>query len=184
MNKRIAIIIDDIIQANEKGVLTQIRNYIKQHFTKKSKKSLTLKVGDAIILDINGQNRYYSEETNFIERKNNFFVRSVLASSIPDKNTFYLMNDYKKLYNYIQDLLDLSNNDREVVRFVVEEPVRPKVRVKTTIRENIRIFERFVKIGWNCYKRRYDYTSGLDFIDVDGDIFFIKEDRRGNEYLV
>jgi hypothetical protein len=40
-----------------------------------------------------------------------------------------------------------------------------------------------VKIGWNTYKRQFDFFTGREYIDIDGSRLYIKYDRSGREYL-
>lgn len=184
MNRRIAIILDDITQAKKQGLWTQFKDLLRRRCNKKQRRPIfAIENGDALILEFANQQAEYYVEKQYIQLLANGYVRSPLATLVPEENTFFFMKNYKQIYNLLQELLDLENEERGVIRVVVQEPVRPVIHFKTQIKEKIVIFERFVKIGWNTYKRRFDFISGLDFINVDGTIFYVKLDRYGREYL-
>jgi len=185
MNKRIAIIIDDITQAKKQGYWSQLKDLLRRRCTKKQKRPIFgIENGDAFIVEFTNQQAEYYVEKQYIELLTNGYVKSPFATLVPEENTFSLMKNYKQVYNLLRDLLELQNDETGVIRVVVEKP-QPKtiIKFKTEIKEKITIYERFVKIGWNSYKRKFDYFTGRDYITVDGTVFWIKQDRLGREYL-
>lgn len=185
MNKRIAIILDDINKAKDQGLWTQFKDLLKRRCSKKQKRPIfTIENGDAIVLEFASRQAEYYVEKQYLQLLTNGYVRSPLATLVPEENTFFFMKDYKKLYNFLLDLLELQENETGVIRLIIDEPVRPVVHFKHQIKEKITIYERFVKIGWNTYKRQFDFRTGKEYINLDGTKLFIAYDRNGNEYLV
>lgn len=184
MNRRIAIIIDDINQAKQKGLYAQFKDFLRKKLCRKQNTPIFfIDNGDAFVLEFEKQEAKYSLEKQFIQLLTNGYVRSPQAVNFPEENIFYLMKDYERIINLLNDLLELQNDERGVIRLVVEEPVKPVVHFKVQIKEKIKIFERFVKIGWNTYKRRFDFLTGLDYIVVDGTTLYVRYDKYGREYL-
>lgn len=185
MNRRIAIIIDDIDRAKKQGFWSQLKDLLRKKCTKKQKRPIfTIGNGDAIILELNNQQTEYYVEKQYLQLLTNGYVKSPLATLIPEENTFFFMKNYTQIYNLLRDLLELQQDETSVIRIVVEEPKpRPVVAFKMQIKEKITIFDRFVKIGWNSYKRQFDLFSGREYIVVDGTTLWIRQDRLGREYL-
>lgn len=184
MNKRIAIILDDLTQAKKQGMWSQFKDILKRRCTKKQRRPIfTVENGDAIILEFHNQQAEYYVEKQYLQAIANGYTRSPLATLVPEKNEFFLMKNYKTLYNLLRDLLEIQSDETGVIRLVVEEPVRPVVKFKYQVKEKVTIYERFVRIGWNTYKRQFDFFTGKEYINVDGNILYIKYDRYGREYL-
>lgn len=188
MNRRIAIILDDITQAKKQGLWTQFKDLLRRRCNKKQKRPIfAIENGDALILEFANQQAEYYVEKQYIQLLANGYVRSPLATLVPEENTFFFMKNYKQLYNLIRDLLEVQEDETGTIRIVVAEAPRPQpktvVHFKMQIKEKITIFERFVKIGWNTYKRQFDFFTGREYIDIDGNRLYIKYDRSGREYL-
>jgi len=187
MNKRIAIIIDDINQAKKQGFWSQLTELLRKRCTKKQKRPIfTIKNGDAFIIELNNQQSEYYVEKQYLELLTNGYVKSPLANLIPEENTFFFMKNYTQIYNLLRDFLELQQDETATIRFVVEEPIpQPKtvVAFKVQIKEKITIFDRFVKIGWHSYRRQLDLFNGREYIVVDGTRLWIRQDRLGREYL-
>lgn len=187
MNNRIAIILDDITQAKKQGCWAKFKNLLKRKVRKNQRHPiLSLQNGDALILELDDTQASYYAERDYLQLLTNGYVRSPLATLVPEENTFFFMKNYNQIFELLQNLLDLEDDEQGVIRVVVQEPVRrvkPVIRFRAEIKEKITIFERFVKIGWNTYKRKYSFLNNCDFIEVDGTVFYIKMDRYGNEYL-
>lgn len=181
MNRISAIIIDDITQAKKKGVFTKFKNFLKSLCPKQLETIIVVDNGDGFLIDLN--KRSYSVKKNLYK---NLFVngysRLNLSSLIPEDNTYYLMRDYERIVKLFSRLLDQEeDNDLDIF---IEHPRRSKkLNYKVQITEGITIFDRFVKIGWNTYMRNFSFARGKDYINVDGQILYIKEDRYGREYL-
>ena len=183
MNRRIAIIIDDIAQAKKQGYWSQLRDLFRKKCTKKQRRPIfTIENGDAFILELANQQAEYYVEKQYLQLLTNGYVKSPLATLIPEENTFFFMKNYTQIYNLLRDLLELQQDETNVIRVVVERP-KPVVAFKMQIKEKITIFDRFVKIGWNSYKRQFDLFSGREYIVVDGTTLWIRQDRLGREYL-
>jgi len=97
-------------------------------------------------------------------------------------NKFNLMRDFEQLVKYISSLIEEPKEDKYEVEITIELP-KPKKVKKVTTYEKITIMERWVKIGYQMYRRQFDNWTGEEFIIVDGDVYLIKNDRYGREYL-
>ena len=122
-----------------------------------------------------------------------FFVRSssfehdllkdAFRKSSASTKQFNLMRDFESLLELLASICEEPKRKREIdIEITVEVP-RPKKLKKVTSYEKITILERWVKIGFQMYPKNFDTFSGEEYIVVDGDVYLIKQNRYGQEYL-
>jgi hypothetical protein len=98
-------------------------------------------------------------------------------------NKFNLMRDFEQLVKLLQSFCDEPRREKEYdIEITIEVP-KPKKLRKVTTYEKITILERWVKIGYKMYRRHFDSWTGDSYIVVDGDVYNIKCDRYGTEFL-
>jgi len=180
--KQIAIIIEDITTAKKTGKLQNFLNLLTQKRFKKKETSLFdslygLKSGDAFLLNVDEQENMYAIERNFTKRNYNQFSMQA--------NTYSFMYNYADIIQLIETLTEPKYDERSVVELIVNKPEpKPLTRIHVEVKEKVTIFNQFVKIGYKLYERQYDFLRNRDFIVVDGEIFYIKTNRYGQELLV
>jgi hypothetical protein len=103
-------------------------------------------------------------------------------------NKYFLMRDFDKLVKLLSEYCDedckckrVKDNKYEI-EITVEVP-KPKKLRKVTTYDKVTILERWVKIGYEMYRRQFDWKTGDEYIVVDGDVYLIKCGRDGIEYL-
>jgi len=104
---------------------------------------------------------------------------------IAETNKYLLMRDFDKLVKLLKEYLgdEPKRKSKEYeIEVTIERPKAKKLR-KVTTYDKITILERWVKIGYKMYRRQFDSWSGDEYIVVDGDVYEIKHDRYGREYL-
>lgn len=189
MNKDFAIIIDNLLAAGEFQDLLRRKRFTNLEknllgFSSNAKPNL----GDAFVLNFGKNQNTYKVEKNFMNMLANGYTpkKKLLEVIPPQRQIFSLMKNKNIILQLINDLLDTQQNERSVIELVVAKPEPRPITVTTVqvkVREKISIFDRFVKIGYKVYKRQYDFWSGNDYIEVDDNIYFIKTDKYGREYL-
>jgi hypothetical protein len=97
-------------------------------------------------------------------------------------NKYFLMRDFDELIKLLTSYVEEPKRKTIEVEVTIEVP-KPKRLKKVTTYEKITIFERWVKIGYKMYRRHLDVYTGEEYILVDGDVYEIKCDRYGQEYL-
>ena len=107
-----------------------------------------------------------------------------LHRSIVKENKYNLMNDFDRLVELLTSFVEERKERKPKYEYeiTIEVPKRKKVR-KVTTYDKITILERWVKIGYKMYRRQFDAYSGDEYIVVDGDVYEIKQDHYGKEYL-
>lgn len=100
-----------------------------------------------------------------------------------DTNKYFLMKDFDQLVKLLSEFCEEPKRKHEYEIEVTIERPKPKRLKKVTVYDKITILERWVKIGYKMYRRQFDSFSGDEYIVVDGDVYDIKRDRYGREYL-
>jgi hypothetical protein len=98
---------------------------------------------------------------------------------------YNLMRDFERLVELLTSFVEEPKckcKPAYEVEVTIELP-RPKKLRKVTTYDKITILERWVKIGYEMYRRQFDVFSGDEYIVVDGDVYYIKCNRHGQEYL-
>jgi hypothetical protein len=98
-------------------------------------------------------------------------------------NEYNLMRDFEKIVELLASFYEEPKEPKYEIEVIVELP-KPKKLRKVTVYDKITILERWVKIGYQMYRRQVDAWTGDEYIIVDGDVYEIKSDRYGREYLV
>lgn len=93
-----------------------------------------------------------------------------------------LMRDFEELVELLSTFVEEPKEDTYEIEITFERP-KPKKLKKVTTYEKITILERWVKIGYKMYRRHFNVWTGESYIVVDGDVYNIKSDRYGREYL-
>lgn len=93
-----------------------------------------------------------------------------------------LMRDFEQLVKLLSSFVEEPKEEVYEFEVTIEVP-KPKKLYKATTYEKITILERWVKIGYKMYRRHFNVWSGESYIVVDGDVYDIKTDRYGREYL-
>jgi hypothetical protein len=101
----------------------------------------------------------------------------------PKAKKYNLMRDFETLVELLSSLCCEERSRPEVEIEVTVEVPRPKKLRKVTTYEKVTILERWVKIGYKLYRRHFDAFTGDEYIVVNGDVYYIKENRCGQEYL-
>jgi hypothetical protein len=95
---------------------------------------------------------------------------------------YNLMRDFEELVELLTSVCRKQKKSDYEIEITIEVP-KPKKCRKVTTYDKITILERWVKIGYEMYRRQFDAFSGDEYIVVDGDVYYIKSNRRGQEYL-
>lgn len=113
------------------------------------------------------------------------FVSSTEKKYYESSKKLNLMSDFEQIIRMLDAMCSKpKKEDVYEIEIVFEKPKpKPKKLVKVTTFDKISIFERWVKIGYEMYRRQLDSSTGDEYIVVDGDIYYIKYDRQGKEYL-
>ena len=98
------------------------------------------------------------------------------------KKQYNLMSDFERLVKLLTSYVEEPERPEYEIEVTIEVP-KPKKLRKVTTYDKITILERWVKIGYQMYRRHFDAYSGDEYIVVDGDVYEIKCDRYGREYL-
>jgi hypothetical protein len=105
------------------------------------------------------------------------------------ENKYFLMRDFENIVRLIQEFCDDEctcrgdrRHDGKDYEITIELPKRKKLR-KVTVYDKVTILERWVKIGYDMYRKHSDPWTGEEYIIVDGDTYDIRRDRYGKEYL-
>jgi hypothetical protein len=98
------------------------------------------------------------------------------------KKEYNLMSDFERLVKLLTSFVEEPEEPCCEIEVTIEVP-RPKKLRKVTTYDKITILERWVKIGFQMYRRQLDVFTGDEYIVVDGDVYNIKRDRYGREYL-
>lgn len=189
MNKKLVIVIENKKEASSRGLLSRIKSFIKKHFSPRLKvldQLLWLKEGDAIVIDLSKTIPEYSVESHFTQSLVYGYGKSSITYGCSSDQIYYLMSDYQIIEQLLNDIIEYRTNNKTIIEVVVRkpEPVRkPKRMLLIDVAEKIRIFERFVKIGLRTFKREFNVWTGEEYVVVDGDVFYIRNDRYGREYL-
>lgn len=116
----------------------------------------------------------------------NFEALSTLGLFLSKKRSekeYNLMRDFEILNNILSSLVyDEPKRKNVEIEITIEIP-KPKTLKKVTTYEQIHILERWVKIGYKMYRRHFNVWTGNSYIIVDGDVYDIKTNRYGVEYL-
>jgi hypothetical protein len=96
---------------------------------------------------------------------------------------YNLMSDFERLVDLLTSFVEEPERKPCYEVEVTIEVPRPKKLRKVTTYDKITILERWVKIGYKMYRRQFDCFTGEEYIIVDGDVYDIKCDRYGREYL-
>lgn len=104
------------------------------------------------------------------------------ASRSISANKLNLMRDFERLVELLSTFVEEPKEDTYEIEITFERP-KPKKVKKVTTYEKITILERWVKIGYKMYRRQFNPWTGESYIVVDGDVYNIKSDRYGREYL-
>jgi hypothetical protein len=104
-----------------------------------------------------------------------------------NRNKYFLMRDFDELVDLLSSYCDdepkrKHKDNKYEIEVTVELPKRKRIK-NVTVYDKITILERWVKIGYHLYRRQFDPWSGTEYIVVDGDIYDVKSDRNGREYL-
>ena len=114
------------------------------------------------------------------------YTIDVECDEIVNTNKYFLMRDFDKLVKllneYLGDKPKVKKSKEYEIEITIERPKVKKLR-KVTSYDKVTILERWVKIGYEMYRRQLDSFTGVEFIVVDDDVYLIKRDRYGREYL-
>jgi hypothetical protein len=178
--KHFAIILDDEKKEKNASLLKRLINSVSEKlgvkkrptqrsFIKMMEQQLSYK--DAITI-----NEHL--ELSYVPR----IKKAVKISS--DTNKYFLMRDFDKLVELLSEFCEepKKREKQYEIEITIERPKTKKIR-KVTTYDKITILERWVKIGYKMYRRQFDSFSGDEYIVVDGDVYDIKYDRYGREYL-
>jgi hypothetical protein len=188
MNNKYVIVIEKKKLATERGVMRQLKDFLRKNFCPKPKYTLCdplryLNEGDAIVVDFSSGRPEYHVESNYIQVLTYGYARTQKSFSDSDKQLLFLMKDYARIIQMFNDLLERQQDETTVIEVVVKSPPKPKRRLTIEVWEKITVLERFVKIGLRTFTRHFNIWTGEEYIVVDGDVFYIRNDRHGREYL-
>lgn len=110
------------------------------------------------------------------------FFNVLNTSKTRSEKQLNLMRDFAELVELLSTFVEQPKEDTYEIEITIERP-KPKKLKKVTTYEKITILERWVKIGYKMYRRQFNTWTGESYIVVDGDVYNIKSDRYGREYL-
>jgi len=178
--KSFAIVVDEEKKTRQLNCFQKLVNAINSKFNRGKKTdsekflkqllSMNLTLGDAV--QINDSQFDYS-----IIRKEQ--TRRLDEANI---NKYFLMKDFEKVLELLRLYAEEPVENTVDIEITIEIP-KPKKLKKVTTYEKITVLERWVKIGYKMYRRHFNPWTGDSYIVVDGDVYDIKSDRYGREYL-
>jgi hypothetical protein len=124
-------------------------------------------------------------ENTLLVRNNSFefdLLKETQRRFTSEVKQYQLMKHFEELVELLAGVCEEPRGREIEIEFEIEVP-KPKKLRKVTTYEKITILERWVKIGFKMYRRHLDVWTGDEYIVVDGDIFYIKQNRYGQEYL-
>lgn len=177
--------IDIVLDTNKKDEQVSLFKKLISSFCTKKKRP-----GTVAMENIRKMYKFVkSPENNFNKtiRINNLnFEYDILGLLDPrhlqSSNRLKLMRDFEQLVKLLSSFVEEPKEDTYEIEIVIETP-KPKKLKKVTTYEKITILERWVKIGYKMYRRNFNVWTGESYIVVDGDVYDIKSDRYGREYL-
>jgi len=181
---RFAIILDEKETKVNKNIFTRLINSLSEKLSTKQRPTMESKLRGLL-----SQCDFSYGKRICIDEDFDFVPTGKWRLSA-NTNKYLLMRDFDKLIEILTDYCDepckckrhKKSNEYEV-EITIETPKAKKLR-KVTTRDKITILERWVKIGYDMYRRQFDWKTGEEFIVVDGDVFVIKYDcNTGKEYL-
>jgi hypothetical protein len=181
--KRFAIIMDEQDKSRNKSFFTRLIDSLSEKLRRGQRPTMESKLRDLLDQCDFSYGRRICIDEDFD------FVPTGKWRLSANTNKYFLMRDFDKLLDILTDYCDepckckrhKKSNDYEV-EITIETPKRKKLR-KVTTYDKVTILERWVKIGYDMYRKQFDYKTGKEYIVVDGDVYIIKYDRYGNEYL-
>jgi hypothetical protein len=152
--------------------------------TKKNKCFFT-KLIDSLSDKLRGKKHPITTKLQELLAQEEFEYESIIHfGSRESSNKQFLMRNFDELVDLLKEFCEEpKRKEREYeIEITVERPKRRKLK-KVDVYEKITILERWVKIGYKMYRRQFDSFSGDEYIVVDGDVYDIRRDRYGREYL-
>jgi hypothetical protein len=185
--KRFAIIMDEKEETTNKNIFCKLIDSISDKLSGTKRPVVEDRVKKLLIeCDFSRKNTIYvDEDLNF---KTSFFKSGSFYHGKKADNKYFLMRDFDKLVKLLSEYCDEDctckrhKGNKFDIEITIETP-KPKKLRKVTTYDKITILERWVKIGYEMYRRQFDYKTGDEYIVVDGDVYIIKCDRNGKEYL-
>jgi hypothetical protein len=189
--KRFAIIMDNEDKSRNKSYFTRLIDSLSEKLSSKKRPTIESKI-QVLLRNCEFSHRdtiYVDEDLNFEQslfRSDSLYFNNKKKAN--NNNKYFLMRDFDKLIKLLSEYCDepcscKRHKDNEYeVEVTVEVPKRKKLR-KVTTYDKITILERWVKIGYEMYRRQFDWKTGDEYIVVDGDVYEIRRDRYGKEYL-
>jgi hypothetical protein len=180
--KRFAIIMDEKEEKTNKNVFSKLIDSISEKLSGKKRPVVKEKLQKLLIECNFKQGKRVCIDEDFD------FIRTGDWRLSANTNKYFLMRDFDKLVELLSEYCDdectckRRKDNKYEIEITVEVPKRKKVRKITTF-DKITILERWVKIGYDMYRRQFNYRTGEEYIVVDGDVYDIKVDRHGKEYL-
>jgi hypothetical protein len=132
MNRTLTIVIEDKKKATEAGLIQKIGTYLKKKLAPNKYIVDQLRNGDAIIVDLGKKS--YQVEQQFVEFITpTSYRRTPRSQNVALEDTLFLMRDNQRIFSMLEDLLDIANDERTVIRVQVEpkKPTIQKVNIRT-----------------------------------------------------
>jgi len=180
--KRFAIIMDEEDKSRNKSYFNRLIDSLSEKLKGKKRPTVESKLRDLL------SHADFSYGKRICIDEDFDFIPTGKWRLSANTNKYFLMRDFDKLVSLLSDYCDddcvckRRKDNKYEIEITVEVPKRKKVRKITTF-DKITILERWVKIGYDMYRRQFNYRTGEEYIVVDGDVYDIKVDRHGKEYL-
>lgn len=175
--RQFAIIMDEEKPKKNRNIFQKLIDSVSEKLSPKKTEKL-----HKILIECD----FDQKDTLYIDEDFNFKSKLFRCGSeefVADTNKYFLMRDFDKLVKLLSEFCEEPKRSKEYeIEITIERPKRKKL-CKVETFDKITILERWVKIGYKMYRRQLDGWSGDEFIVVDGDVYLIKHDRYGREYL-
>jgi hypothetical protein len=104
-----------------------------------------------------------------------------------DIKKYFLMRDFRDLVDLISSYCEEDNfhscRKNRKGRYDIEVTIEVPRKKKVTVYDKVTILERWVKVGYDMYRKQFDPWTGREYVVIDGDVYDIKRNRYGKEYL-
>ena len=151
----------------------------------KKNKCFFTKLIDSLSDKLQGKKHPVTKKLQELLEEEEFEYESIIhIGSGENSKQQFLMRNFDELIDILKDICEEpKRKERKYeIEVTIERPKRKKLQ-KVEVYDKITILERWVKIGYKMYRRQFDRWSGDEYIVVDGDVYEIRHDRYGREYL-
>lgn len=179
--KQFAIILDDVKPKENKSFFRKLIDSVSEKLIKKNRPDVRKKI-DELLFNVSFD---YGDALSFGDDLDLTYIprakRKYTLSADTDK--YFLMRDFDELLELLEEAIEVKpkKSNKYEIEITIETPKRKKLQVD--VYGKITILERWVKIGYEMYRRRFNGFTGDEYIIVDGDTYYIRRDRYGREYL-